>query len=80
MIKVTSCHHLMPLPLKVFTTEGLGPGQAINHILRRPHLPDISSLDFGKFDEGQTVDESKTMKYNVDMYGRIIHLYFPVTY
>ena len=52
MIKVASCHQLMPWPWQIFTAAGLGPSWAINHILHKAHIPDSSSCDFETVDEG----------------------------
>ena len=46
MIKVSSCHRLIPWTRRIVTAEGLCIGRAIVHILRKPHLPDSSSRDF----------------------------------
>ena len=46
MIKVGSCHQLIPWTWRIVTTEGLGPGQAIFRILRKPHLTDSYSRYF----------------------------------
>ena len=56
MTKVAWCHQIMPLPWQIVTTEGLGPVQAINIILNKPHHTDSSSHDFEKVDEGLKVD------------------------
>ena len=46
MIKVGSCHQIIPRTWLIVTTEGIGPGRAIVRILRKLHLPDSSSRDF----------------------------------
>ena len=51
MIKVASLNQLMTPPCQIFTTAGLGYGQAIFFILRKPDPPDSSSCYFEKFDK-----------------------------
>ena len=46
MIKVGSCHQLMPRTWYIVTTEGIGHGQSIVPILCKPHLPNSSFPDF----------------------------------
>ena len=43
MIKVGSCHRLMPQTWWIFTTEGLGPSRSIFCILQKPNIPNSSS-------------------------------------
>ena len=47
---------------KIVTSEGLSTVRAMNYILRKSHLTNISVLDFEKVDEGQTFDEVQRMK------------------
>ena len=79
MIKVASCHQRMPRPCQIITAAGLGPGQAIDHILREPHIPNSYSHDFEKNYKGQRVDEGEKIQENVDIHGSRIYPFSSVT-
>ena len=55
MIKVASCHQLIPQPWHIFTTAGLGSGRAIVCILREPHLPNSSYREFDNLNKNMSL-------------------------
>ena len=64
MIKVGSCHRLIPQTRRIVMKEGLGTGRSIISIFRKLHLPDISSRDFENPNKNMSLASQKTMWQN----------------
>ena len=84
MIKVGSCHQIIPRTCQIVTTEGRSTGREIVCILLKPHIPNSSSLDFENPNENLSLaSQTKSDKMFSDpIWSWVIYFtfYFSVMY